>query len=159
MTDLEFIHCLMSRDTTGLALLSQATIDARWTREGLYIIQLNSRIYRAGFLLYAHPNEERTVSIDHFDLDLNPPDDLSAKHAVKTLVDRARARGAENILFRAPSTLDEIQFWTACGFTPIAITATGSHRQASTVQYEMVLSPKHEALNSGRLRDALRPNA
>lgn len=154
----DFICGLMRHNSDALGFIPSTAIAGRWVEQGTYILQKNRFGKPVGFLLHGNVNDDHTMYIHMACIEINKRNRGFGKAAVAHLIKRALRGRARTILLRCASDLDAVSFWQSCGFTPIGVTPGGTRRQRTIIQYEMTLPQTPRRLDSGRLRDGLRPN-
>jgi len=149
----------MHKTTDHLGFIPRTTIAQRFVDQDLFIIQRNRRGRVIGYILHGRVNQEGTLYVHQAHVNLELRNRGYANRAAKILISRAIKAHARNILLRSTSDLQAVAFWRSYGFQPLAITASGATRRTTIIQYELILRPDQEELDSGPHREALRPNA
>jgi hypothetical protein len=126
---------LMKTDYAALGFIPEPTIKTQYVANERYIIQLDERGRRVGYLLHGAIRYGKPVVISQAIIDYDKRRSRYGKMTVDRLVRRAEIRYASCIQLRCASDLEAIYFWQSVGFQIVNIVPGGEKRHRHIVKF------------------------
>lgn len=143
MNDADFICGLMRHNTDDVGFITRPTIEERFIRRGLYVIQRDRLCRPIGYLVNGPVHKDLHCQIHQACIELDRRNRHFGIQAVQTMIDRAIQHGARTITLRCGTDLAAVKFWTAIGFIPYAFVAGGRRRARTIVHFALDLRKYH----------------
>lgn len=130
-----WISGLMRTDYPALGFIPDTTIEQRYIAKNRYILQLDERGQKVGYLLHGAIHCGYPVVISQAMIDYDRRLLGYGEAAVNELVRRAEISGASAIKLRCAADLSAVHFWQSCGFSIVGIEPGGESRKRQIIQF------------------------
>lgn len=136
-----WIAGLMAENYEAIGFIPLPTLEAQYIAQQRYILQLDERGNRIGYLLHGTIHYGQPVVISQHCIQYDKRLRGYGEKAFTVLLDRASRGGASSIRLRCADDLPAVQFWQSCGFRAVRVVPGGErrHRMIAEMVYPLAL--------------------
>lgn len=135
-----WISGLMKTDYPALGFIPEPTIEQRYIAKNRYILQLDERGRKVGYLLHGAIHYGCPVVISQAMIDYDRRLRGHGEAVVDELVRRSKIGGASSIKLRCAADLPAVKFWQSCGFSVAGIEPGGESRGRLIIRFIRLFS-------------------
>jgi len=139
MSTTSWIAGLMRTNYPALGFIPDTTLAHRYIAKNRYILQVDERGRRVGYLLHGAIHYGQSVVISQAMIDYDKRLRGYGIAAVNELVRRAEIGGASSIKLRCAADLPAVHFWQSCGFDVMGVEPGGKSRNRQIVRFVRLL--------------------
>lgn len=136
-----WIAGLMAENYDAIGFIPLGTIKSRYIAKQRYVLQLDERGRRVGYLLHGSIKYGQPVVISQHCIQYDKRLRGYGEQAFQELLKRANLAGASSIQLRCADDLPALMFWQSVGFRIVRIVPGGEkrHRMIAVMIYPLAL--------------------